>query len=205
MLNIKTYTGGMATTNGYACQVNESCFLVDAPEGMGAWVESSGMIPMALLLTHAHFDHVLDAAMIQERWKCPIFAFTDPTPELTLEVIFASFGPGLTIAPYRVDEYIQEGQSFKLAGLTFQVLHVPGHSADSIVLLPEDTGILFGGDVLFNDGVGRSDFPGCDGDLLRKGIREKVYSLDGDLKVLSGHGEPTTVGKERLTNPFVRA
>ena len=204
MLEINTYTGGIAMTNGYACRTNETWFVVDAPDGIGEWLDSSGVRPAALLLTHAHFDHVLDAAMIQERWQCPIYAFADPTPDLTLESMFASFGPALAVAPYRVDHHLGSAASFELAGLCFRVFHVPGHSPDSVIFLPDSTGILFGGDVLFHAGIGRDDLPGGDGDLLRKGIREKVYTLDEDLKVLSGHGEPTTVGQEKRTNPFVR-
>ena len=93
MLEIEYFTGGIAATNGYACKTEETSFLVDAPEGVADWLESTGFTPDALLLTHAHFDHVLDAAQVQERWSIPTYAFAQPTPELTLEAMLGSFGP----------------------------------------------------------------------------------------------------------------
>ena len=203
MLEIECFTGGIASTNGYACTAGEATFVVDAPEGMTKWLESTGFTPKALLLTHAHFDHVLDAAQIQDRWSIPTYAFAQPTPELTLEAMIGSFG-SMRIQPYQVDHLVEEGVPMAFGGLTFEILHIPGHSPDSVVFLPVGTSKVFGGDVLMQGGVGRSDLPGGDGELLLKGIREKLYALDDDITVLSGHGEPTTIGVEKRTNPFVR-
>ena len=203
MLSIDTYTGGVAMTNGYACRLEDASFVVDAPEGMMSWLEKMGFEPAALLLTHAHFDHVWDAAVIRERWGCPIFAYTHPQPDLTLESLYGAFGPALRVKPYVVDHLLEKRESFELGEVRFRVLHIPGHSPDSIALLPEGTGTLFGGDALFRDGIGRDDLPGCDGELLRRAIREKLYVLEDDLRVLPGHGPSTTIGRERRTNPFV--
>ncbi|MEN9019833.1 MAG: MBL fold metallo-hydrolase [Verrucomicrobiaceae bacterium] len=203
MLEIEYFTGGIAATNGYACKTEETSFLVDAPEGVADWLESTGFTPNALLLTHAHFDHVLDAAQVQERWSIPTYAFAQPTPELTLEAMLGSFGP-MAIQPYMVDHLVEEGLPMSFGGLTFEILHVPGHSPDSVVFLPERSPTAFGGDVLMQGGIGRSDLPGGDGKLLLKGIREKLYELDDEIAVLSGHGQPTTIGAEKRMNPFVR-
>ncbi len=198
MLEIEYFTGGVAATNGYACKAAEITFVVDAPEGITEWLESTGFTPQALLLTHAHFDHVLDASRIQERWSIPTYAFAYPTPELTLESM------GMAVQPYKVDHLVEEGVLMSFGGLTFEILHIPGHSPDSSVFLPKDSPIAFGGDVLMQGGIGRSDLPGGDGELLLKGIREKLYVLDDETTVLSGHGPATTIGEEKLSNPFVR-
>ena len=198
MLEIECFTGGVAATNGYACKAAETSFLVDAPEGVVDWLVSTDFSPQALLLTHAHFDHVLDAARIQERWSIPTYAFAHPTPELTLESM------GMAVRPYKVDYLVKEGEPMTFGGLTFEILHIPGHSPDSALFLPEGSPIVFGGDVLMQGGIGRSDLPGGDGEQLLKGIREKLYVLDDGTTVLSGHGPATTVGGEKRGNPYVR-
>lgn len=205
MLKIETYTGGIAATNGYACHVNGWSFAVDAPEGMAAWLENAGVVPRALLLTHAHFDHVLDAAKVQKHWNCPVYAYADPAPELTLEYTFAAFGPALNVAPYRVDHHLAGETTLALNGLSIDILHIPGHSPDSVAFLFRDAGVVFAGDVLMQGGIGRDDLPGGDGSLLRQGIREKLYVLDDEVQVLPGHGGPTSVGEEKRSNPFVRS
>ncbi len=205
-IEIQSYTGGIAATNGYACRIDDVCFLVDAPDGIGSWLASTGFRPGALLLTHAHFDHVLDAALIQERFGCPIYAFTDPVPELTLEIIVPSIGSPLKVAPYRVDERVAEGSVLELdGGLRFEILHVPGHSPDSVAFMPLEQNVIFSGDVLMAGGIGRDDLPGGDGELLRRMIQEKLYALGDEMRVLPGHGGPTTIGEEKRFNPFVRA
>lgn len=200
MLEIESFTGGIASTNGYACKSNELGIVVDAPEGMADWLQSIDFQPKALLLTHAHFDHVMDAAAIQRQWSIPVYAFTKPSPELTLGGLF-----GLEVEGYEVDHFVEEGVSTVINDLTFEIFHVPGHSTDSVVYLLESAKIAFGGDVLMQGSVGRSDFPGGDQALLLKGIREKLYVFDDDVTIHPGHGPATSIGVEKRTNPFVQA
>ena len=199
MLEIESFTGGIASTNGYACKSNELGVVVDAPEGMADWLQSIDFQPVALLLTHAHFDHVMDAAEIQKRWSVPIYGFSQPTPELTLGGLF-----GLDVPAYKLDHLVEEGVSTVIKGLTFEILHVPGHSTDSVVYLLESDEIAFGGDVLMQGSLGRSDFPGGDQTLLLKGIRAKLYVLSEDVTIHPGHGTATSIGVEKRTNPFVQ-
>lgn len=200
-INIQTYTGGVAATNGYACKVNDFRFLVDAPEGMGAWLENRAFAPQALLLTHAHFDHVMDAAEIQQRYDCPIYAFAAPTDELTLAGLI-----GVVVPPYRVDHFVGPETGLDLeSSLTFQILHVPGHSTDSVAFVSQAANVAFSGDVLMQGGIGRDDLPGGDGVALRASIREKLYELPDSMRVFPGHGGPTEIGVEKRSNPFVRA
>ena len=98
---------------------------------------------------------------------------------------------------------MEECDSDLLTGIDFQVLLVPGHCPGSLCFLEKEAGVLFGGDVLFAGGVGRWDLPGGDGELLFRGIREKVLPLGDDITVLPGHGPATKIGIERRTNPYV--
>ncbi|MEM7248484.1 MAG: MBL fold metallo-hydrolase, partial [Acidobacteriota bacterium] len=202
-MTIATFTGGIASTNAFILKGPSGTVMVDAPEGAASWAEASGDVPDALLLTHAHFDHVLDASAIQERWKCPLYGFAPPTPELTLEVLFPPGGSSIAVRPYSISE-IQEGDRVEVAGFDFTVLHIPGHSTDSLLFHLDSEKYLFGGDVLMQGGVGRTDFPGGSEAALLGGIRDKLLPLDQATVVFPGHGPRTTIGAEKASNPFLQ-
>ena len=204
MSTVQSHTGGIAATNGFYLKQGEDELVVDAPDGMADWLLDLGASPQALLLTHAHFDHVQDANAIHQRWGCPIYAFATPTPELTLESLLKMYGAGLGIDDYPVHHQVKEGESLVLGGWQFGILHIPGHSPDSVAFVLEAESLVFGGDVLFAGGIGRDDFPGGNGELLRQGIREKLYTMPDATMIYSGHGVETTIGHEKASNPFVR-
>ncbi|MEZ5328805.1 MAG: MBL fold metallo-hydrolase [Verrucomicrobiales bacterium] len=205
MFTIKSYCGGICQTNGYAIDCPEGVIAVDAPDGMHRWLEDNHLIPKALLLTHMHFDHVMDAAAIAENFGCPVFAHSALTTELHLGDLFSQFtGAKIDVAPFPVTEKLEGTASIVAAGAHFAVLHVPGHSPDSVCFYLKDEGILFAGDTLFQSGIGRSDFPGGSGALLLAGIREKILTLPEATHVYPGHGDSTTVAVERIGNPYLR-
>ena len=111
---------------------------------------------------------------------------------------------GLPIVSPKADRLLKEGEIVQAAGISLEVLEIPGHSPGHIVFVWRGAPIrVFGGDVLFERGIGRSDFPGCNGPLLLKGIRSKLFALPPDTVVYPGHGGTTTIGEERAHNPFV--
>ena len=116
---------------------------------------------------------------------------------------FRNFGFELEVEPATADFFIQETPARNFLGTEFQVLEVPGHCPGSLCFYSRKDELLIGGDVLFAGGVGRWDLPGGDGDLLFDGIRQKLFPLGDKVTVLPGHGPPTKMGTERLTNPFV--
>ena len=205
MFPISTYTGGIASTNGYFLILPSGNVLVDAPDGVADWLDKRGAKVDFLLLTHQHFDHVLDAAKVQANHGCRVIAFTDLSRDLTLERLYGAVsGSPFSVPEFAVDEHLQGKDSVEAAGVTWQVYHVPGHSPDSICFHWEAEHLLFGGDVLFQSGVGRTDFPGGSGALLIQGIQDKLLCLPDTTTVYPGHGEPTTIGIERVTNPFLQ-
>lgn len=122
---------------------------------------------------------------------------------ITVPDFFRQFGFGWDIEPITPGFHIGESPALTIEGVDFQVLHVPGHCPGSLCFLQKSERILFGGDVLFAGGVGRTDLPGGDTALLFTGIREKVFPLGDDITVLPGHGPATKIGIERQTNPYV--
>ena len=117
---------------------------------------------------------------------------------------FLSFGFQLEIEPVEPDFFIEETPGRKFLDLEMQVIEVPGHCPGSLCFFSRRDQLLVGGDVLFAGSVGRGDLPGGDVDLLIDGIRQKLFPLGDNVTVLPGHGPPTKIGTERMTNPFIR-
>ncbi|MBT8045056.1 MAG: MBL fold metallo-hydrolase [Verrucomicrobiae bacterium] len=202
-LQIRSFTGGMAQTNGYliGSSKNDShCLLVDAPLGISAWLEELGEKPTDLLLTHQHYDHVEDAAKIAAR-GARIHAYAAYSEDLTLEKLLQQSGIPIKVEPYAVANLLEGETELDAGGLQFGLEHVPGHSPDSVVFIHDQ--VAFGGDTLFAGGIGRADLPEGNMELLVSGIRGKLFSLDSKTTIYPGHGPDTTIGVEKATNPFL--
>jgi hydroxyacylglutathione hydrolase len=201
-MELDAFTGGLFDTNCF--YIKEAGIFIDAPQESADWLKANGYEVRTLLLTHGHIDHVWDAARIQREHGCRVGYHADGVPMLTEPNFFKRFGFNWEIEPVSADFLIEETDSLTVEGIDFQVLHVPGHCPGSVCFLEKADHILFGGDVLFAGGIGRSDLPGGDHDLLLRGIREKLWALDDDTTVLPGHGPATKIGIERRTNPFLK-
>ncbi len=204
MLQISCYTGGMAQTNGYLVESATGSFIVDAPDGMAEWLNRKGKKVSAILLTHQHFDHVQDAAAIKKEHQARIYAHSPFSRELTLEFLmgFVS-GTRFEVEAFEVDELLAGRQAVEVSGLTWQLAHIPGHSVDSITFYQDVEKLLFGGDVLFQGSIGRTDFPNGSLDQLLLGIERDLLTLPDETRVLPGHGPGTTIGEERLENEYL--
>ena len=203
MPTIETFTGGIAATNSHLLILPTGALLVDAPEGVATWVKQRGLPIAALLLTHQHFDHVLDAAAIQEQHGCPIYAWAEFSRDLTLERLFGAVtGSSFEVQPFQVNEVLQGRSEMSVCGESFKLLHIPGHSPDSVCFHLEREELLFGGDVLFEGSIGRTDFPGGSSSQLISGIQRLLWVLPESTRVLPGHGEDTTIATEKTAHPF---
>jgi len=202
MLQIDRIIGGVLDTNGYHLTDQKHHILIDAPAGAAKWLAERQIHPDALWLTHTHFDHVLDAAAIQKTYGCPLLCHPAGESMLRDPSLLKSFGFNLDFQPAIPDRLVTETDNLVLGSIPFSILHVPGHSRDSICFYAASEGQLFGGDVLFAGGVGRWDLPGGDGPLLLHGIQTKLYPLPASTRVHPGHGPSTTIGEERAHNPY---
>jgi glyoxylase-like metal-dependent hydrolase (beta-lactamase superfamily II) len=204
-MQIETFCGGMAGTNGYMVETREGTVVIDAPQGLAEELARRKVRVKALVLTHGHWDHIWDAAAVVESAGCPVYGhraddllLAHPDKQLAL------FGLPPVVPPVRLTHPLEGGDSLELGEWTFRVFHIPGHCPGSICLYAESAGVVFGGDVLFRGGVGRTDLPFGSAEQLFAGIRTHLYTLPDEVRVYPGHGEPTTIGEEKRGNPFVR-
>jgi hydroxyacylglutathione hydrolase len=204
MTDISGFTGGMASTNSYLVRTDSGAFLVDAPQGVAAWLQKQKVKVDALLLTHQHYDHIEDAAAVCRDHGAKLYAWWAYDPELTLASLLEMMGMSVAITPYQVGEILDGKKEIDVCGVQFGLQHIPGHSLDSVVFIANGEKTVFGGDVLFAGSIGRTDFPDGDTDLLLHGIREKLFVLPDDFKVLPGHGPATTLGREKYSNPYLQ-
>ena len=202
-MTYESFCGGIFETNCYLLSAPQGPLLFDAPEGACTWLISRGVELKFLLLTHGHIDHISDVAKIKRRFNCPIGCHPDTVPMISDPNFFRNFGFELDVEPAEADLLMEATPSCDLLGLNFEIFEVPGHSPGSLCFFSRAEKLLIGGDVLFAGGVGRWDLPGGDADLLFDGIKTKLFPLGDDVIVLPGHGPPTTIGKERSTNPFL--
>jgi hydroxyacylglutathione hydrolase len=203
MSQISTFTGGVAATNGHLLSLPGGTVLIDAPDGIAGWLKKQSLRVDVLFLTHQHFDHVLDAAQIKAEHGCQIYAFAPFSRDLTLERHYGAVtGSAFSVPEYEADQVLEGQDTLEAIGETWRLYHVPGHSPDSVCFHLEAQHLLFGGDVLFLDGVGRTDFPGGSTEQLLSGIKSKLFTLPAGTRVFPGHGDDTTIGREHMDNPF---
>jgi glyoxylase-like metal-dependent hydrolase (beta-lactamase superfamily II) len=167
-------------------------------------IATAGLTIETILLTHGHIDHAAGAAELAADLGVPIHGphLTDKPLLDRLELQGQQYGiPARAVTP---DRWLEEGDSVTIGGTDFAVLHCPGHSPGSVVFFSKDLRFAFMGDVLFNGSVGRTDLPGGSHEALIEAIRTKILPLGDDVSFLPGHGPGSTVGHERMTNPFLR-
>lgn len=207
------FPAGMLACNCYvlAPRAGSDAIVVDPGQrAMGQLrriLDENRLTPAAVLLTHGHIDHIWSAQKVADTYGCP--AFIHPEDRFMLSDPIKGFGPrlgqlalgALFREPKQVVELDRDGDKVELAGLTVAVDHTPGHTRGSVTFRVDDH--VFTGDTLFKQSVGRTDLPGGSGNALLGSIVEKLLVLDDETLVLPGHGEPTTIGAERRTNPFL--
>lgn len=206
-LRVEQYVVGQVMTNCYFA-VNEDTMEVlvidpgDSGNRLIAKIRQENLIPVAVLLTHGHFDHAMAAGEIAEEFGIPIYAHEEEKEVLETPAINLSGMIGRRDM-YHADQFVKDGDVLNLAGFTIQVMHTPGHTKGGCCYYIEKEQAVFSGDTLFNQSVGRSDFPGGSASVLLKSIQEKLMPLPGQVKVYPGHNDVTTIGWERQYNPFL--
>jgi hydroxyacylglutathione hydrolase len=184
------------------------CWVVDAsfgPAAMTARIRELGLRPAALILTHAHVDHIAGVDEVLRAFPgTPVWIHQAEADWLQDPLKNLSAGMGERITAHGPDRTLPEGMELRLAESTWRVLHTPGHSPGGITLYHAESGTALVGDALFAGSIGRTDFPGSSFETLERSIREKLYTLPPATRIYPGHGPESTVERERRSNPFVR-
>jgi hydroxyacylglutathione hydrolase len=216
---------GALKTNCYIySSAKKECVIIDPggdPEGVAARVDVLNMVPVGIVLTHGHLDHVAAVGLLKASYAArgyPLAVAIHPadrkflgakaadahrTSLESLDLIDAAiFGDEFPPLP-KADTVLKDGG--RVLGMDLEVIETPGHTPGSVCLWSSKEGILFSGDTLFFDGVGRTDLAGGDEKKLRTSIQQRLMVLPPETRVFPGHGPFTTIEREKKTNPFMRA
>jgi hydroxyacylglutathione hydrolase len=202
--------------------IETNCHIVAAEEGRRAAVidpadDAQAILEAAranrleishILLTHGHFDHVLGVAELKRLTGAPVGIHAGDAAMLTAGKLCGAALLGIPYAPCEADWLIEDGARIEVDGLGLTALHTPGHTPGGLSFLtdPGDDSVqvVFTGDALFRDGIGRTDLPGGDTELLLRSICERLGTLAWETRVLPGHGPATDIGRELRSNPFLQ-
>ncbi len=205
-IRIRCLELGILPTNTYLVWNKETreCLIIDPSDGYEEIVDAIDELklqPVAIYITHGHDDHIGSVNDLKRKYGLLVYIMKEEE-EIAVSVIYnlsEMFGHPRVV---EADMFFVDGQELNVLGTKMQVILTPGHTpGGGCYYFPQEK-ILFSGDTLFCESVGRSDFPGGDGRMLLESVREKLLTLPEDVKVYSGHGPETTIAHERKYNPF---
>jgi len=212
MFQIQAFVFNFASENTYVLfNENKNAWLIDPgnmneqeTQAISNFITENNLNIQKIVLTHAHIDHVLGLQWAFDTFKVPVTMHQDDKEVLDMFQI-SGMRFGFTLDHIKVDlNYIKEGDELDFDGEKFKIYHVPGHSPGSVVYHNETQKFMISGDVLFEGSIGRTDLYKGNYDQLIEGIKTKLFVLDEETQVFSGHGNPTTIGFEKQYNPFLK-
>ena len=212
MLTVKTFIFNPVQENTYVlynekkqcCIIDPGCYFEKEKQELKTFVQKSGLEPVLLLNTHCHLDHVFGNKFIYDTWSLKlhihekekvVLDFAPASGEMW-ELPFENYAGELV--------FISEGSRIKVGSDELEIRYTPGHSPGHVCFYSEPDCFAISGDVLFNGSIGRTDLPGGDFDVLINSIQTQLFTMPDETKIYSGHGPMTTIGLEKMNNPFVK-
>ena len=212
MLSIKAFTFNPVQENTYllynenrdCCIIDPGCYFEEERQALKSFIEKEKLKPVLLLNTHCHLDHVFGNKFVSETWnltlhiheKEKIVLEAAPVAAKTWQLPFDNYEGELIM--------LKESEIIKVGDEELEIRFTPGHSPGSVCFYHEAGGFVIGGDVLFDGSIGRTDLPGGDYATLINSIQTQLFTLPDETKVYPGHGPLTTIGFEKMNNPFVK-
>lgn len=198
---------GPVQTNCYYLfrEDTKECVIVDPAdevERIEDFIAKKELKPTAILLTHGHFDHIMAVEPIRKRYDIPVYAAEAERETLADGMLNLSMQMGGGMVSVKADNWLTDGEEIELLGHTVRCILTPGHTVGGMCYYFPQAGILFSGDTLFEESVGRTDFPGGSMSNLIDSIREKLFVLPDAVQVYPGHGLITSIKNEKMFNPF---
>lgn len=213
MLHSRIFTFNPLGTNCVVLWLDghSDCVITDpgmsSPDGckdLTDFIQSQGLTPEAIILTHGHFDHVWGVERLLAIYP-DLKIYMHPADKGIMDKMTMGFqGAGFSFLKHEFPTIdLEDNQELSLCGINFKVIHTPGHSPGSVCFWDKEDNLLLSGDTLFAGSIGRTDLAGGDYDQLMDSILKKVIVLPGDTDIIPGHGQPSTIGREGMTNPFL--
>lgn len=185
--------------------IDPGCYTISEKDTLQKYISTNNLIPVKLINTHCHIDHILGNNFIAKTYDLELEMNAND-----MELIKSSneIAQLYGFTDYEMSplpkKFLNEGDTLEFGNSQFKILFTPGHAPGHISLYSKKDGLLISGDVLFNNSIGRTDLPGGNYDLLIESIKNKILTLNDNTIVYCGHGPSTTIGNERLNNPFLK-
>jgi hydroxyacylglutathione hydrolase len=211
MITIQKFTFNLFDENTYVLSDESGeCIIIDPgmnnaleEKELVDYIKQAGLKPISVILTHAHIDHILGCQFAVKHYNIKMLGHKGCDKFISQAKVQAStFGIPFNGAP-NIDNFLIEGDTVSFGNSELKVLYTPGHANGSLCFYSEKDKSVLSGDVLFNQSIGRTDLPTGDYDLLKYSIWEKLFTLPEETVVYAGHGPETTIGSEKINNPFV--
>jgi glyoxylase-like metal-dependent hydrolase (beta-lactamase superfamily II) len=211
MLTVKSFTFNPLQENTYVvhnqsgecCIIDPGCYFGNERNELKEYIQDADLSPKYLLNTHCHLDHVFGNKFVHDTWGLTLHLHEKETPVLEYAPTFG-LSWGLPFDNYKGDLiFLREGEAIRLGNDALRILFTPGHSPGHVCFYAEAEQFVIGGDVLFHQSIGRTDLPGGNFDTLITSIHKQLFVLPDEVVVYSGHGPETTIGYEKVHNPFL--